>query len=136
VYGGGGQTRGLINLVDTVECVRISCENPADAGEYRVFNQFTEQLSVMQIAETIAAEFPGDCTIEHIDNPRVELEQHYYNAAHTRLVELGLKPTLLSDTLIDHLFEVVERHQDRVELSAILPTVRWRETSSVLTPAK
>jgi UDP-sulfoquinovose synthase len=136
VYGGGGQTRGLINLVDTVECVRISCENPADAGEYRVFNQFTEHLSVSQIAETIAAEYPGECTIEHIDNPRVEKEEHYYNAAHTRLIDLGLKPTLLSATLIDHLFEVVERFQDRVELSAILPTVRWRETSSILTPAK
>jgi UDP-sulfoquinovose synthase len=136
VYGGGGQTRGLINLVDTVQCVRISCENPADAGEYRVFNQFTEHLSVGQIADTIAADYPGECTIEHIDNPRVELEEHYYNAAHTRLLDLGLKPTLLSATLIDHLFEVVERHQDRVELSAILPTVRWRETSSVLTPAK
>jgi UDP-sulfoquinovose synthase len=134
VYGSGGQTRGLINLVDTVECVRLAAENPADAGEYRVFNQFTEHLSVRQIADTIAAEFPSECTIEQIDNPRVEAEDHYYNAVHTRLLDLGLEPTLLSDTLIDHLFEVVERYKDRVELSAIMPTVRWRETINDVSP--
>ena len=111
VYGNGSQTRGLINLVDTVECIRISAENPAAAGEFRVFNQFTEQMSVRQIADTIAADYPGTCTIEEIDNPRVEADNHYYNAKHTALVDLGLVPTLLSDTLIDHLFEVVERHQ-------------------------
>jgi UDP-sulfoquinovose synthase len=136
VYGSGSQTRGLINIVDTVECIRLASETPAERGEFRVFNQFTEHLSVRQIADTIAAEYPGECTIERLENPRVEAENHYYNAKHTALVDLGLRPALLSMTLIDHLFEVVERHQDRVELSAILPTVRWRETSSVLTPAK
>ncbi|MBV9466974.1 MAG: hypothetical protein JO169_12775, partial [Solirubrobacterales bacterium] len=132
VYGNGTQTRGLINLVDTVECIRIASENPADQGEFRVFNQFTEQMSVRQIAETVAADFPGECTIEELENPRVEAENHYYNAKHTALVDLGLKPTLLSDTLIDHLFEVVERHKERVDLAAIMPTVRWSETASEL----
>src|SRR5579872_3360958 len=120
VYGNGSQTRGLINIVDTVECIRLASENPADRGEFRVFNQMTESLSIRQIAETIAGEFPGECTIEHVDNPRVELE------------DLGLKPTLLSTTLIDHLFDVVERHRDRVDLAAIMPTVKWRETTSEL----
>jgi UDP-sulfoquinovose synthase len=130
VYGGGSQTRGLINIVDTVECIRLASENPAGAGEFRVFNQFTESLSVAQIAETIAREYPGECVIEHVDNPRVEAERHYYNAKHTALVDLGLRPTLLSATLIDHLFEVVERHKDRVDLGAIMPTVRWRDTAN------
>jgi UDP-sulfoquinovose synthase len=132
VYGTGTQTRGLINVVDTVECVRIASENPADSGEFRVFNQFTESLSVSQIAETIAQEFPGECVIEQVENPRVELENHYYNAKHSKLEELGLKPTLLSMALIDHMFEVVERHRDRVDLQAIMPTVRWRATASEL----
>jgi UDP-sulfoquinovose synthase len=132
VYGDGSQTRGLINIVDTVECIRLACENPADRGEFRVFNQMTESLSVLQIAETVKAEYPGEATIEHVDNPRVELEGHYYNVKHSRLEELGLRPTLLSMTLIDHLFDVVERYKDRVDLSAIMPTVRWRETASEL----
>jgi UDP-sulfoquinovose synthase len=132
VYGNGSQTRGLINIVDTVECIRLASENPADRGEFRVFNQFTEHLSVRQIAETIAEEFPGECAIEQVENPRVEAEDHYYNAKHTALVDLGLKPTLLSMALIDHLFEVVERHKDRVDLAAIMPTVSWRATNSEL----
>jgi UDP-sulfoquinovose synthase len=132
VYGNGSQTRGLINLVDTVECIRIASENPAERGEFRVFNQFTESLSISQIAETIARTFPGQASIEHVENPRVELEDHYYNAKHSRLEELGLHPTLLDSTLIDHLFDVVERHKDRVDPAAIMPTVRWRTTTSPL----
>src|ERR1700757_1365156 len=106
VYGNGSQTRGLINIVDTVECIRIACENPAERGEFRVFNQFTEHLSVRQVAEKVAAACDGSCTIEELDNPRVEMEQHYYNAKHTKLIDLGLKPHLLSEALIDDLFKV------------------------------
>jgi UDP-sulfoquinovose synthase len=132
VYGKGSQTRGLINIVDTVECIRLASETPADRGEFRVFNQMTETLSINQIAETIANEYPGEATIEHVDNPRVEIYDHYYNVVHTALEGLGLKPTLLSTTLIDHLFDVVERHKDRVDLAAIMPTVRWADTASEL----
>jgi UDP-sulfoquinovose synthase len=132
VYGAGGQTRGLINIMDTVECIRLASESPADVGEFRVFNQFTEQMSVAQIAETVASAYPGPATIELVDNPRVELEQHHYRAAHTRLLELGLVPHLLTDTLISSLFSVVERHKHRVNLDAIRPTVKWRTTASDL----
>ncbi|HWG72982.1 MAG TPA: NAD-dependent epimerase/dehydratase family protein [Acidimicrobiales bacterium] len=132
VYGSGGQTRGLINIVDTVECIRLSAENPAEPGEFRVFNQFTEQLSVRDIADTVAQAYPGPCTVEEIDNPRVEAESHYYRAAHTRLLDLGLVPHLLNETLIDSLFAVVEHHKERVNATAIRPTVRWRATSSEL----
>src|SRR5450755_15641 len=132
VYGNGSQTRGLINIVDTVECIRIASEFPADRGEFRVFNQMTETMSINQIAETIAKEFAGECAIEEVENPRVEIYDHYYNVVHTALEGLGLQPTLLSMTLIDHLFEVVERHKDRVDLAAIMPTVRWAETTSEL----
>ena len=132
VYGNGSQTRGLINIVDTVECIRLAAESPAQRGEFRVFNQLTETMSVKQIAETIVDVFPGDCTIEHVDNPRVEAEDHYYNVRHQALEGLGLQPTLLGTTLIDQLFDVVERHRHRVDLEAIRPTVRWRQTSNEL----
>jgi UDP-sulfoquinovose synthase len=132
VYGNGSQTRGLINIVDTVECIRLASENPADAGEFRVFNQMTETMSIREIAETIAKEFPGNVTIEHVDNPRVEIYDHYYKFVHTALEGLGLKPTLLSTTLIDHLFDVVERYRARVDMAAVMPTVRWADTTSTL----
>jgi UDP-sulfoquinovose synthase len=132
VYGNGSQTRGLINLVDTVECIRLACENPAERGEFRVFNQMTETMSINQIAETIAKEFPGGVQIDHVDNPRVEIYDHYYNVVHTALEGLGLKPTLLSNALIDHMFDVVEQHKERVDLAAITATVRWDRTTSEL----
>jgi UDP-sulfoquinovose synthase len=134
VYGEGTQTRGLINVVDTVECIRLASETPPDRGEFRVFNQMTESMSINQIAETIAEQFPGECTIEHVDNPRVETYDHYYNVVHTALEGLGLKPTLLSTTLIEHLFDVVEQHRDRVDQAAIMPMVNWRETTNPIRP--
>ena len=136
VYGSGGQTRGLINIVDTVECIRLSCENPARPGEFRVFNQFTEQMSVMDVAETVARTYPGICEVVTIDNPRVESEEHYYRAAHTRLLDLGLMPHLLSDTLLGSLFGIIDRNRERVNLAALLPEVRWDETPAVATASR
>src|SRR5690606_16587062 len=123
VYGKGGQTRGIIDIRDTVRCIQLACENPADPGEFRVFNQMTESMSVRQIAETIAECYPGEVVIEHLDNPRVELEEHFYKVNHTGLMELGLVPHLLSDTLITSLFDIAKRYRDRVDLAAVRPNV-------------
>ena len=132
VYGTGGQTRGMLNVADTVECIRLAAEHPADPGEFRVFNQFTEQMSVMEIAEAVVRAYPGVCSIEQVANPRVEAEQHYYRAAHTRLLDLGLVPHLVDEDLIVSLSAIVERHKDRVNVDAIRPSVRWDATASVL----
>ncbi len=132
VYGSGGQTRGIIDVRDTVECIRLACENPAEPGEFRVFNQMTESMSVADMAKTVAASYPGEVDVEYLDNPRVEQHEHYYNVVHTGLVELGLQPHLLSDTLISSLFDLAERHKHRVDLAAMRPTVNWRATTNPL----
>ena len=126
VYGRGGQTRGLIDIRDTVECIRLAVEHPAEAGEFRVFNQMTESLSVRGIAELVADRFPGPVQIENLDNPRTEAPEHYYNVKHTGLVELGLRPHLLSDTLIESLFDIVGANKHRVNQEKLRPGVRWR----------
>jgi UDP-sulfoquinovose synthase len=131
----GSQTRGLINIVDTVECIRLVSETPAERGEFRVLNRMTKTMSINQIAETIVNEFPGAATIEHTENPRVEKYDHYYKAVHTALEGLGLEPTLLSMTLIDHLFDVVDRYKERVDMGAIRPTVKWAQMISELPKA-
>jgi UDP-sulfoquinovose synthase len=128
-YGKGGQTRGYLNIVDTIQCVELAALNPPDPGEYRVFNQFTEQFSVMELAEHVrkaGAEVGIEVQVEHLENPRVELEEHYYNAAHTKLLDLGLKPHLLSETLIESMFAAIERYRDRVIPDHIMPATRWR----------
>lgn len=132
VYGSGGQTRGLIDIRDTVECIRLASENPAGRGEFRVFNQMTESFSVEEIAKVVANSYDGAVEVEHLQNPRVEQSEHYYNVVHTGLVELGLQPHLLSNTLIESLFHVAQAHKERVDLGAMRPTVEWREASSPL----
>ena len=82
------------------------------------------------------AAWPGGCRIEEVDNPRVEAEGHYYRAAHTGLLDLGLVPHLLSDTLIGSMFRIAERHKHRVSPEAIRPTVQWRSTASALAGAQ
>jgi UDP-sulfoquinovose synthase len=128
IYGGGTQTRAVLDIRDTVECVRLACENPADQGEFRVFNQATEQFSLQEMAKVVQNGFPGQVDIEYVDNPRVEIENHYYNFTHTALESLGLKPHLLSDTLLHHMFDVIEEHKDRVDHDLLKPTVNWRDS--------
>jgi UDP-sulfoquinovose synthase len=137
VYGRGGQTRGLINIVDTVQCVELATLNPADSGEYRVFNQFTERFSLLELAELVqraGREYGLTVRVDHLENPRVESEEHYYNPKHTKLLDLGLKPHTLSETLIESMFGVIERYRDRIVTDVIMPTTTWaprtRETSS------
>jgi UDP-sulfoquinovose synthase len=128
VYGKGGQTRGYLNILDTLQCVELAVLHPGERGEFRVFNQFTEQFSVLELAEIVkrAGEEHGlEVRIESIENPRIELEEHYYNAKHTKLLDLGLQPHLLSDTLVGSMFGVIGRYTDRVIADAILPRDRW-----------
>ena len=135
VYGAGGQTRGMLNILDTLACVELACEHPAERGEFRVYNQFTESFSIQQMADMVVAEYSGDATIEHPPTPRVEKEEHYYRAAHTKLLDLGLVPHLLTASTVRSLLAVCEKFKSRVDPEAILPTVNWRETSSSLTTA-
>ena len=130
VYGKGGQTRGFLDIRDTVRCVEIACLNPAARGECRVFNQFTEQFSVLDLARMVqTAGEKLDLTIEinHLPDPRVEAEEHYYNAKHSKLIELGLKPHLLSDSLLDSLMNVALKYRDRIDAAVMLPRINWRQ---------
>jgi UDP-sulfoquinovose synthase len=128
VYGAGTQTRGFLNIRDTLACVELAALNPADPGEFRVFNQFTEQFSVIELAGLVkhAGEHLGySVEIQHCENPRVEKEQHYYNAIHTKLLDLGLEPTLLGEELVESMIHTIERFKGRVIEGSIDPRTRW-----------
>jgi UDP-sulfoquinovose synthase len=130
VYGRGGQTRGFLDIRDTVRCIEIACLNPADKGEFRVFNQFTEQFSVLDLArmvQTAGKKLGLQVAVNHIPDPRVEAEEHYYKAKHSKLIELGLVPHLLSDSLLDSLMNIAMRYRDRVDASVMMPKVNWRQ---------
>jgi UDP-sulfoquinovose synthase len=139
VYGKGGQTRGFLDIRDTVRCIELACLHPPARGEFRVFNQFTEQFSVLELAEMVrvAGKRLGlNAVVDHLPDPRVEAEEHYYNAKHTKLSELGLKPHLLSESLLDSVVNIAVRHRDRVDASLLMPRVDWRNSRNDLRAAK
>jgi UDP-sulfoquinovose synthase len=129
VYGSGGQTRGFLNIRDTLACVELALLNPADQGEMRVYNQFTESFSIRDLAlevQQAAKELGLEVEIAEIENPRTEAQEHYYNPTHTKLLDLGLKPTLLSDDLVTATLTTLLKYKERTVLEAIAPRTTWR----------
>ncbi|MFQ5537016.1 MAG: NAD-dependent epimerase/dehydratase family protein [Gemmatimonadota bacterium] len=128
VYGKGGQVRGYLNLRDTMECVRLVVENPAAPGELRIMNQFTETFSVNELAERVqraGSELDLNVEFQSLPNPRKEAEDHYYNPAHSALLDLGLIPTYMTDEVLKEMLLQVMEHRERIQEDRILPRVRW-----------
>ena len=129
VYGKGEQTRGYLNLKDTLQCVELAMHQPVDAGKLRILNQFTEQFTVNDLAERISRvgnRIGLGVKIRQIENPRKELEEHYYNAKHSGLMELGLKPHFMTDDVIAEMLEQIMKYKDQIDNNKIMPRVKWR----------
>lgn len=130
VYGKGGQTRGYLNIIDTLQCVELAVKNPPGKGQFSVLNQFTEQFTVLELAErvhSVGKTIGYDVKINSVENPRKEAENHYYNAAHSGLIELGLEPNLLTDDVIADMLEMVIKFKDNIDHNKILPRVKWKD---------
>ncbi|MEM9816741.1 MAG: NAD-dependent epimerase/dehydratase family protein [Cyanobacteria bacterium P01_D01_bin.6] len=128
VYGKGSQTRAFLDIRDTVRCIEIAVSNPANPGEFRVFNQFTEMFSVNDLAKQVrqaGSTLGVKVEVQNLENPRVEAEEHYFNAKNTSLLDLGLQPHYLSDSLLDSLLNFATKYKGRVDQSQILPKVKW-----------
>lgn len=137
IYGKGGQTRGYLNIADTLQCVELAVMNPAKKGEFRVFNQFTEVFSVRDLAEKVhrvGRSLGYKVEVANLENPRIELEDHFYDAVHTGLPALGLKPHILDDTVISGMFERVGRARKHIDPSIIMPTVTWKDEEAQVLP--
>jgi UDP-sulfoquinovose synthase len=128
VYGKGGQTRAFLNIRDTVRCVALAVSSPAERGEFRVFNQFTEIFSVLELAERVrrvGATMGYDVALEHVENPRTEREAHYYSSVNEHLLDLGLLPHLLDDPTVESLIAAAAENRARIDPATIAATVRW-----------
>lgn len=128
VYGKGGQQRGFLNIKDTLNCVALAADNPAQAGEFRIFNQFTECFSVNQLADKVKK--VGDSLglnvkISNLTNPRCEEEAHYFNPKHSKLIDLGLKPNLLTDSVVESMLKTSLANVNQIDKETIMPTVLW-----------
>jgi UDP-sulfoquinovose synthase len=130
VYGKGGQTRGYLDIRDTLQCVKLSLENPAQKGDLRIFNQFVETFSVNQLAELVQAtgqRFDLDVKIKSLPNPRKEAEDHYYNPVHTGLLDLGLKPHYLTEDVLGEMMETVLKYKKNIRQECIFRGVKWEK---------
>lgn len=128
VYGKGGQTRGYLNLLDTLQCIALAIDTPVATGELRILNQFTETFSVQDLAakvSTVGNAMGLGVTVQSIENPRKETEDHYYNPARSGLLELGLEPHFLTDERLGEMIESVLPYADRINRSQIMPRVKW-----------
>jgi UDP-sulfoquinovose synthase len=128
VYGKGGQTRGYLDLRDTLQCIELALSHPPEKGELRIMNQFVETFSVNQLADQVqqVGNILGlNVTVKSIPNPRIEPEEHYYKPAHTALLDLGLKPHYLTDEVIDSMLQTVMKYKSMIDPSRVLPRVRW-----------
>ncbi len=128
VYGAGGQTRGYININDTLQCIYLSIKNPSANGELKIYNQFTETFTVKELAERVksmAGKLGYDCKISLIKNPRKEQENHYYNVNHKGLLDLGLKPHYLTEEALERMFKVVEKFKENIKLDIIFKGIKW-----------
>ncbi|MBM4299957.1 MAG: NAD-dependent epimerase/dehydratase family protein [Deltaproteobacteria bacterium] len=128
VYGQGGQTRGYLNIQDTLACVELALLHPPAPGEYQVFNQFVETFSVNDLARKVQdAGRALDLRVEvqHLPNPRREAEEHYYNPAQTGLLSLGLKPHYLDEATLCRMVQLVQKYRDQIQPELIFPQVRW-----------
>ena len=129
VYGKGGQTRGYLDIRDTLQCIYLAACNPPESGQLNIFNQFVETFSVNQLAERVhdvGAQEGLDVVIKSIPNPRKEMEDHYYNPAHSGLLDLGLKPHFMTDEVLAEMIRGVIRHKEKIAEHRILPRVSWK----------
>lgn len=129
VYGKGGQTRGFINIEDTVRCIEIAANNPAPRGKLLIYNQITEQFSVLELAQKVkrVSEKMGlNPVISHVENPRVEQEEHYFNAITTKLVDLGLQPHFLTDDVIENILKLAVEFKGNVKENNVMNSPSWK----------
>ena len=128
VYGKGGQTRGYLNINDTLQCVEKAAESPANAGELRIFNQIMETFSALDLAEKVkrVGDRKGyDVRIEHLENPRKEAEEHYYNPTYQGLIDIGVEPHLLTDEVLFGMFDLVENYTENIRKEVFFKGIKW-----------
>lgn len=128
VYGMGGQTRGYLNIKDTLQCVDKSLSTPAKPGELRIFNQIMETFSVRELAEMtmgVGKQLGYNVEIKNIENPRKEAEKHYYNPTYQGLQDIGVQPHYLTEEVMKGMFYVVERYKANIREDVIFKGVKW-----------
>jgi UDP-sulfoquinovose synthase len=126
VHGSGGQTRAFIHIRDTVRCIEIALENPPEAGSRpRVLNQMTETHRVLDLAKLVGDVMGAD--IAYLPNPRIEADENELIVRNDQFLALGLKPTTLSEGLLEEGKDIATRYRRRADPTKIIARSVWRD---------
>lgn len=129
VYGGGGQTRGFLYIMDSMKCLKLAMDTPPRKGQHRIFNQFGELFSIRELALRVSRVFREDedpiWDWKHIENPRIEQEKHLYLPEAVELKKLGYKPDLLNEAKLKYMLDTIEKYKDRIQEEVIQPRIKW-----------
>jgi UDP-sulfoquinovose synthase len=129
IYGKGTQIRGYINVIDSINCIKITLQNLPKKGELKIYNQFTEQFSVLELSKIVKKSLKKiniNVKVNKIENPRIEKEKHFYNAKHSNLEKLGLKPLKLSEEIIIDIANYCQKFKKNIDTKTIIPKVKWQ----------
>jgi UDP-sulfoquinovose synthase len=129
-YGKGHQRRGFLPLRDSMQCLTLALEKPPQKGEYRVLNQFEEVYDITELAlkvQKVAGRLGLEVDVINLENPRDEMEDHYYRADHQHLFDLGYKPTHDVDAEMEIMLRDLSKYRDRIESKreVLIPDVHW-----------
>lgn len=132
-YGKGHQKRGFLPLRDSMQCLMLAITKPPKKGEYRVFNQFEEVYDITELArkvQKVGSQLGLNVEIVNTENPRMEMEEHYYNPDHKHLLDLGYKPTHDIEAEMKIMINDLIKHKDRIinRKEALIPDIRWDGT--------
>jgi nucleoside-diphosphate-sugar epimerase len=132
-YGKGGQNRGFLSIRDSMQCIRLIIDNPPERGEHRVINQFEDVYNLFALAlmvEKIAKEEGLDARVVPVENPRIELEGHYYNPVHQKLADLGYEPKTTVEDEVKRTIGVLGENKERILRCkrAIKPKTLWSKS--------
>lgn len=130
LFGAGTMKRGFLPLRDSMRCLQLAIENPGEPGNFRVFNQFAESYSITGLADMVKEvgdEMGLDVKIAHYENPRGELEVHYYNPDRNNLVELGYEPSLDVKSELRIMMKDLLQYKDRImeKMDVLVPDIWW-----------
>lgn len=133
IFGGGMQKRGFLPLRDSMQCMALTIENPPQPGEYRVFNQFEETYTIVELAEMVrevGTSVGLNVDIYQYDNPRHEAAEHYYNPDRQHLIDLGYEPSHDVRAEMKIMLQDLMQHRERIleKKEILVPDIRWDGT--------
>ncbi len=134
IYGAGEQIKGFIALDDAMECMVRLISSPPEPGQYEVVNQVSGLYKLRDIAETVAKvgneKYGLDVEIQRLENPRVETEEHPFEAVSSKLPnEFGFEQTVPLEKEVDRMFQVLTQPEMKTRIKekehTIMPKTTW-----------